>query len=158
NCSSEEYTINIDKHPYTISNNSALKKIVIKNLIADGARHRIDVSKNSGSVACTSTAFYTAPYYRSTSIKILGADFNDCGMSTGWKDTLLAKSIVSAPTAQWFIAEKNRYSFITLRGNFDSTCIISFNTYHSFGPIYSGAVSLTSPSVDLTKYKDLKLH
>src|SRR5690606_15825798 len=113
---------------------------------------------NSGSVACTSTAFYTAPYYRSTSINILGADFNDCGMPTGWKDTLLAKSIVSAPTAQWFIAEKNRYSFITLRGNFDSTCIISFNTYHYFGPIYSGAVSLTSPSVDLTKYKDLKLH
>src|SRR5690606_2177520 len=50
NCSSSEYTVTVDKKPYTVSNNSALKKIVIKNLFADGARHRIDVNKDSCSV------------------------------------------------------------------------------------------------------------
>ncbi len=157
-CSSKEYFITIDKKAYTVLNNSGLNRIVIKNLFADGARHRIDVSKDSTNTACRSTAFYTAPYYRSNSINILGANFNSCDMPTGWEDSLLAKTIASAPTAEWLIGEKNFFSLSTARGNFDSTCMIYYNRYNSFGTMYSGALSLTSPSVDFTKYKNIKLH
>jgi hypothetical protein len=157
NCSLENYIIKVDKKNFPVER-SGQNQFTIKNLFADGARHQIDVSKDSVSAACVNTAFYDAPYYRSKSIKVLNADLNNCTLPDGWKDSLLAKSVVSAPDAHWLIGEKNPFSLSTLRGNFDSTCMIYYNRYNYFGAMYSGAVSLTSPQVDLSKYKDIKLH
>src|SRR5690606_6112520 len=138
-----------DTKPYTVSNNSGLKKIGIKIFFADGARHRIDVSKNSCSVSCTSTAFYTEPYYLNISINILGTAFHDSDMLMGWKDSLLIKSEPLAPDARWLVGDKNFFSLHTFRGSFDSTCMIYYNRYNYFGTLYNGAVSLTSPRLTL---------
>ncbi|MBO9682278.1 MAG: zinc-dependent metalloprotease [Flavisolibacter sp.] len=157
NCSLDNYIIKVDKKKFQ-ADRSGQNQFIIKNLFADGSRHRIDIIKDSISSACTSTFFYNAPYYRSNSTKILNADFNNCALPDGWKDSLLAKSVASAPDARWLIAEKNFFSLSTLRGNFDSTCMIYYNRYNTFGTMYSGAVSLISPVFDLTQYKDIKLH
>lgn len=157
NCASNEYSIKVDNEPYTIANNGSLTQVKIKDLFADGARHRIDVSKES-SKGCITSVFYDAPYYRSNTITILSADFDDCVLPVGWKDTLLAKAVVSQPDARWLVSDKNSFSIFTLRGNFDSTCMLSYNRSNSFGPLYSGTISLTSPAVDITKYANIKLH
>jgi hypothetical protein len=156
NCSLENYIFKVDKKKFPVER-SGQDQFTIKNLFADGARHRIDVSKESFSSACASTAFYDAPYHRANSTKILTANFNTCAFPDGWKDSLLAKSVTSAPNARWLLEGENFFSLSTSRGNFDSTCMVYYNRYNTFGTMYSGAVSLTSPILDLTKYKDVKL-
>lgn len=157
NCSSENYIIKVDKKNFPVERNGQ-DQFIIKSLFADGARHRIDIGKDSFSSACTSSTFYDAPYYRANSTKILKEDFNNCILTNGWEDSLLAKSLASAPDARWLMEEKNSFSLNTSRGNFDSTCMIYYNRYNNFGTMYSGAVSLTSPVMDLTRYTDIKLH
>jgi hypothetical protein len=157
NCVLNNYAIKIDNEPRFIQDNNPLTQVTIKDLFADGARHRIDIVKDS-SRACATTAFYQAPYYRSKSTKILSADFDNCVIPGGWKDTLLAKAMLSQPNASWLVSDKNSFSPSTLRGNFDSTCFLSYNRYNSYGQLYSGTLNLISPTIDLSKYRDVKLH
>lgn len=156
NCSGQNYTIRIDKRPYFLSAD-LLSNVVIADLFADGAPHRVIVEKDSSSKACRSESIFTAPYYRSNSSRILSADWNDCNMPAGWKDSLLAKSVSTAPDALWLIEDKNFFTTRTFRGSFDSSCMIYYNNF-SVNRVYNGAVSLTSPVVDLTSYRDIKLH
>jgi hypothetical protein len=141
-----------------VSNSNNLRQIVFKDLFADGARHRIDISKDSGNAACNASSFYTAPYYRSTGKKILNGDFNDCIMPSGWKDSLLAKRNASAPDAHWIAGQENFFTSRTVRGSLDSTCMIYYNNFNMSNGGYSGALSLISPKMDVTKYRDIKLH
>jgi len=158
-CSGKEYFIKIDAKPYPIPNNSTLMQIVFKDFFADGAMHRIDISKDSGNKVCTATSFYTAPYYRSSYTKLLDSNFNNCTMPAGWKDSLLAKNNIAAPDALWIIAKQNFFAARTPRGSLDSTCMIYYNSFNTLNNnAYSGSLSLTSPTVDLTKYTDIKLH
>lgn len=157
-CSDKDYFIKIDGVVQKAANTSSLKQIFFKDLFADGARHRIDVSKDSGNAACAATLFYTAPYYRSSSKKLLNSDLNDCVMPSGWKDSLLAKRNAAAPDARWLIAEQNFFVSRTPRGSLDSTCMIYYNNFNTSRGAYSGALSLTSPKIDLTRYKNIKLH
>jgi hypothetical protein len=157
-CSGKEYFIKIDAKHYPVPNNSALKQIVFKDLFADGARHRIDISKDSGNKICTATSFYIAPYYRSSYTKFLDGNFNDCTMPAGWQDSLLAKSVSATPDARWLIADKNFFTATTVKGSFDSSCMIYYNNHNIFNNPYNGAVSLTSTAIDLTMYRDTKLH
>lgn len=156
-CTDKNYFVKIDGKPSDVANNSSLKQIIFKDFFSDGARHRVDISKDPGNIACAATLFYTAPYYRASSIKLLNADFNDCAMPVGWTDSLLAKQNATAPTAHWTIWEQNNFSLRSERGNLDSTCMIFYNSLNSLNRS-SGAISLTSPATDITKYKDLKLH
>jgi hypothetical protein len=157
-CSDKNYFIKIDGVVQNTGNSNSLKQIFFKDLFADGARHRIEVSKDSGNAACAATSFYTAPYYRSSSKKLLNGDFNDCSMPLGWKDSLLAQRNTAAPSARWLIAEQNFFVSKTPRGNLDSTCMIYYNNFNTSNGPYSGALSLTSPKIDLTRYKNIKLH
>lgn len=154
-CSGKEYFIKIDAKPYHVNNNSSLKQIIFKDLFADGAKHRIDISKDSGNLVCIATSFYTAPYYRSTYTKLLDGNFNDCIMPAGWKDSLLAKRSPSVPDARWLISQQNFFASRAIRGSLDSTCMIYISTFNN---AYSGAISLTTPKINLTKYNDVKLH
>lgn len=156
-CSDKEYYIKFDGKPYNIVNSSSLNQFVFKDLFADGARHRIEISKDSGNIVCAATSFYTAPYYRSSSKNLLNSDFNNCVIPGDWKDSLLAKHNVSSPDAHWIIAQQNFFTPRTMRGTLDSTCMIYYNSFNSQNK-YSGAISLTSSKIDLTKYKNIKLH
>ncbi len=155
NCSTKEYFLKLDGKIQSIPNNGSLQQLIVRDLFADGARHRIDLSKDSGNRACTTVGYYLAPYYRADSKNIYSADFNSCNMPTGWKDSLLAKSSITALDARWFVAEKNFLSTFTPRGNLDSTCMLYYNTLDGS---HGGAISLTGPSVDLSKYQNVKLH
>ena len=157
-CSGKEYFVRIDAKPSGVPNNGSLKQIVFKDLFADGARHRIDISKDSGNSVCATSSFYIAPYYRFSSKKILSADFNDCAMPSGWKDSLLAKRNASAPDAHWIVSQQNFFTPRTIRGSLDSTCMIYYNNFSNSNGTYSGSISLISPKTDLTKYKDIKVH
>jgi hypothetical protein len=157
-CSGKEYFIKIDAKPYPIPNNSTLMQIVFKDFFADGARHRIDISKDSGNKVCTATSFYTAPYYRSSYTKLLDGNFNNCTMPSGWKDSLLAKHNTAAPDARWIIADKNFFTANNRREEAsDSSCMIYYNNHNIFNNPYNGAVSLTSHGIDLNQYRDTKL-
>lgn len=157
-CFDKEYFIKIDAHTYKVVNSSSLKQMLFKDFFSDGARHRIDISKDSANKVCTATCFYIAPYYRSSSKKLLSSDFNDCTMPLGWKDSLLAKRNISSPDARWIVAQQNFFTSKTISGSLDSTCMIYYNNHNRLTNAYSGAISLTSPKVDLTKYSDIKLH
>jgi hypothetical protein len=154
-CSTKEYFIKIDGIPHPISNNQSLTQIIFKDFFSDGARHRVDISKDSGNVVCTNTSFFSAPYYRSNSTKILSEAFKDCNFPGGWKDSMLAKYNTSLANARWIIETPNFFATRTARGSFDSTCMIYYN---SFNNANSGSLSLTSPKIDLTKYANVKLH
>src|SRR5690606_34296113 len=78
NCSIKEYFLKVDGKIQPVENNNSSKQILIKDMFADGARHRIDISKDSGNKVCTTTSYYKAPYFRFDSKLILSADFNDC--------------------------------------------------------------------------------
>ncbi|HEV8271196.1 MAG TPA: T9SS type A sorting domain-containing protein [Chitinophagaceae bacterium] len=157
NCSGQNYTVRIDKRPYFLSADFS-SNVVIADLFADGAPHRVVVEKDSSSKACRSESIFTAPYYRSNSSKILSADWNDCNMPAGWKDSLLAKSVSASPDARWLIENKNFFTLTTSRGSFDSSCMIYYNNHNGLTNPYNGALSLTSPVVDLTRYRVIKLH
>lgn len=158
NCSDKRYFIKIDAIPYKISNNNNLNQIIVKDLFADGARHRINMSKDSVNQVCTAAVFYTAPYYRSAYTKLLDGNFNDCKLPAGWKDSLLAKYRPSSPDARWLFSQQNFYTSRTTRGSLDSTCMLYFNNFNTSNNAYSGALMLTTPKIDLTKYTDIKLH
>jgi hypothetical protein len=157
NCSSKEFKIFIDKRSYT-SISDAKGQVLIKDLFADGARHKIEIWKDSSVSTCRTTFFYTAPYYRANSIKLVLTDFNDCSLPAKWVDSLLSKASTSAPDAKWLIDDKNFFTSRTARGSLDSSCMIYYNSHNSFNTAYRGALSLTSPVINLTKYKDIKLH
>lgn len=157
-CSDKNYFIKIDGVVQKTGNSSSSGQIFFKDLFADGSRHRIEISKDSENAACSATSFYTAPSYRSSSKKLLNGDFNDCSMPLGWKDSLLAKRNTAAPDARWIISDQNFFVSRTPRGSLDSTCMIYYNNLNTSNGPYSGALSLTSPKIDLTKYKNIKLH
>ena len=156
NCSGQNYTVRIDKRPYFLSADFS-SNVFIADLFADGAPHRVIVEKDSSSKACRSESIFTAPYYRSNSSRNLSADWNDCNMPAGWQDSLLAKSVLTAPDARWLIEDKNFFTVTTVKGSFDSSCMIYYNNHNIFS-FYSGSLSLTSPTIDITKYTDVKLH
>jgi hypothetical protein len=158
NCFSKEYFIKVDNKPVSIANNNLLTQIVIKDLFADGARHRIEVTKDSGNFLCSAISQFKAPYYRSNSTALLSADFNDCTIPNGWNDSLLAQFVPTWPDAHWRVEEQNFFTPTTLRGSFDSTCMIYYNSFNVFNNVYNGSLSLTSPIIDITNYTDIKLH
>jgi hypothetical protein len=153
-CNANQYLVSIDRRKYNITTNNNLRQIIVENLFADGARHRIDIAKDSTKNSCTTTIYFTAPYYRSNSHKIFSADFNDCNAASGWKDSVL-KSIASYPMPFWYRDAINFYTTKTSRGSLDSTCMIYYNSY---GNAYRGALSLTSPAANLSIYKDVYFH
>jgi hypothetical protein len=154
-CSAKEYFIKIDGIRYTSPDIQSSNPIIFKDFFSDGARHRVDISKDSGNAVCTNTSFYYAPYYRSNSITILSNSFNDCSFPGGWKDSLLAKYNASLQNARWIIETPNYFTTRTARGSFDSTCMIYYNNFNN---TFSGSLSLTSPKIDLTKYANVTLH
>lgn len=153
-CSSQEFTVSIDRRD-TVRFNSSLNKLVVKDLFADGARHRIKIEKLLDSDTCSFSYSYDAPYYREGSTQLLATDFNDCKIPSGWKDSLLQKAVPSDPTAFWIITTENRPMQYTPAGSFDSSCMLNYDNY-SYRT--TGARSLTSPEIDLTGYKDPYLH
>ncbi len=157
NCSGQSYIVRIDKRPYFVKADLS-SNVIIKDLFADGAPHRVVVQKDSSNNVCQSESIFVAPYYRFNSTKILSADWNGCTMAAGWRDSLLAKSVLSGPDAKWLIADKNFFTVSTFRGSFDSSCMIYYNNHNRFRNPYNGALSLTSPIVDLSSYRDIKLH
>jgi hypothetical protein len=155
-CSQKKYFMKIDGKNYALRGDHNISPIVIPDLFADGARHRIDISMDSANKACKTVFFYTAPYYRSSSMKLLSADFNDCRMAAGWEDSLIAKASTTGPDAVWFVGDNNFFTTRTARGNLDSSCFIYYSNINFTQ--YHGALSLTSPVIDIAKYNDLKLH
>ena len=155
-CSANDYSIKVDNRLRSIANNNgAIKQVVIKDLFADGARHRVEISKGMDNRACSAISFYDAPYYRSNSQSIFLADFNDCIMPLGWNDSLLAKAYPSEPDARFYVGQKNFLNDYTPRGNLDSSCMLFYNSIIG----YSGSKLLTMvPIVDLSKYQNVKLH
>jgi hypothetical protein len=152
-CSSDEYLINIDQKPFKIEANASTNKLILKDLFADGARHRIDVSKKDANT-CKSTTYFKAPYYRSNSKNILLASFDSCTMASGWRDSVIkTHPLFSLP--RWNVGSPNFYTRSTSRGSFDSTCMIYYNSYTN---AYRGTLALISPVIDITPYKDTYLH
>jgi hypothetical protein len=152
-CSAKDYFIKVDQVSYSADQNASFQTLILKDLFADGARHRIDLSKDSSSKACN-RIYFQAPYYRLNSQKILSADFNDCSMPAGWKDSvILANPAFSSPI--WYIEESNYYTIVTNRGSLDSTCMIYYSNYNN---VNKGTLGLVSPVLDLTHYRDVKLH
>ena len=152
-CISNPYSVKIDHLPYSIPVSDSFRA-TIRNLFADGARHRADISKDINANGCTNTKYFQAPYYRSNSSNILLADFNNCTFPGGWRDSVIMVN-PSLPRPNWYIGESNFYTSRTNRGSLDSSCMIYYNSYSNN---YRGALALFSPLADLTTFQDTYLH
>src|SRR4030095_14927715 len=152
-CRSSEYSMKIDRHLYSLSDSNSVN-LKVRDLFADGARHRIDISKYVSANGCSNTKYFQAPYYRANSFKILQADFNNCAFPLGWRDSVIMVN-PSFPSPNWYVNETNFYTTRTGRGSLDSSCMIYYNSYNNN---YRGALALFSPIVNLTNYHDIYLH
>lgn len=153
-CIEKVVIVNIDQHPYRFVVKQFPATVVISNLFADGARHRIDYNGDSVNNGCKILKFYQAPYYRDNSIKILNERFDSCKIPSGWKDTAL-RVVNNSATGTWYSANIVRGinawdDFYFLPGNLNSTCM-------AFSTNGNGSHALVIPAINLTKYKNVYL-
>lgn len=148
-------TLTIDHQPAQFLYNETSKQLIINNLFADGARHRIDILNSDNDDFCSGPFYYTAPYYRDNSIKLLSADFNDCLVATGWSDSTV--QVISNTAAQYAMAfgTSTIYTAQVPAGNIDSTCMAFCNNPTA---IDNGKIYFISPSIDISAYTNTFLH
>lgn len=153
NCNVKNVVIKFDHHPYTFHVSHFPSSVVIVDLFADGATHRIDYTGDDAHGGCDLTHLFKAPYYRENSIKLIAENFDGCKMPVGWKDSAL-KIIPSYAKRSWNVAiipgEPNVLHGYYYPGSFDSTCML----YNDYG---SGAAALISPPLDMSKLTDCYL-
>jgi Secretion system C-terminal sorting domain len=128
-------------------------EIILNNLFADGARHRLDVLLDTNSNICKRIVYYKAPYYRADSKKLANADFNDCSFPQEWKDSVHIKAIPGYSDPYYAIANLSSANSIQLPGNLDNTCMLFYDNFNQRN-IYNGVLSLISPVLDITGVKD----
>jgi hypothetical protein len=151
NCSTAGLTATIDHAPHRIQGSGNILRM--NNLFADGARHRIDIIHDSLNNACSVPQYFTAPDYRSGSTKLFTVNFDSCSLPAGWTDSLIRKMLPTYNDHPWTVAYSNVYSSYAASGNFDSTCMLIFDSYYNF----KGASALLSPSYDLSGYRHVSL-
>lgn len=147
NCDAKNVTVNADHHPYNFYVPGFPATVIIPDLFADGATHRLDFNGDNLNGGCKTLQFYKAPYYRANSIKILSNNFDSCIIGNEWKDSAL-KTIDIYPSRKWGVAqypaEINILHGYPNKGNFDSSCML----YNGYG---IGIGALISPAYDVTK-------
>ncbi|MDB5223995.1 MAG: hypothetical protein JWN83_2662 [Chitinophagaceae bacterium] len=154
NCTAKNIVINIDHKAYYFTVTNFPATVIIPDLFADGARHRVDYNGDGEHGGCSLLKFYNAPYYRENSIKIIDENFNTCSLPAGWNDSTL-RTVNSIPSKIWATAklarDKNAFDDIFfIPGNFDSTCMI-------FNLSFNGSNALITQPVNLNKYKNIYL-
>lgn len=134
------------------------QKIILKDLFSDGARHRIDVYQGSGA-NCRATVFYTAPYYRKDATVLANADFNDCKLSTGWKDSIIYRGGLTPFifTPYWSYRKSFERISVIPAGTIDSSCMILYNNELPSTKDCLGSILLCSPSINLNYFGNKKL-
>ncbi|MEO6453494.1 MAG: T9SS type A sorting domain-containing protein [Ginsengibacter sp.] len=154
NCTAKEVTVNVDHHPYFFTINQFPSTVIIPDLFADGARHRLDYNGDKINGGCKLIHFYMAPYYRENSVKIMTENFDSCKLPAPWKDSAL-KILSDTTVRKWGSARLAREisSFDDLLfnpGNFDSTCML-------FNLNGVGSLGLFSPTTDISKFSNVYL-
>jgi hypothetical protein len=155
NCDAKTVTVNVDHHPHNFNINKFPASVTIPDLFADGARHRLDYSGDKINGGCKLLHFYTAPYYRDNSVKIINENFDSCKLSAQWKDSNL-KIIPNFNTPwKWGSAKLIRDlssvdDLFFYPGNFDASCMV-FN-YNGVG-----SQAMISSKFDITQYKSIYL-
>jgi Secretion system C-terminal sorting domain len=129
------------------------QKIQLKNLFSDGARHRVDVYQGSGA-NCRATVFYTAPYYRKDATILTNADFNDCKVPIGWKDSILYKGGLNPfiYTPYWTFQKMYQRITVIPNGTIDSTCMIAYNNESPGNKDCAGSILLSTNEIDISNY------
>ncbi len=128
-------------------------KLLLKNLFSDGARHRIDLYISSSKLPCR-TIYYKAPYYRKDAITLALADFNNCSMTNGWKDSVLTTGGYTPPyvfTPRWGYKDEFKISTGVPSGSLDSSCLIYYDNTVPYYSNCAGSINLTSPEIDVSK-------
>lgn len=156
NCPPVDYLVKVDNKPYLIHIDNGSNQFAVKDLFADGARHKVSIQKDTTKGACKALSYFIAPYYRANSKDLLSADFNDCRLPAGWQDSVIRNVVPNTANPHWFIGKRSPevYPYIA-SGTIDSTCMAYYN---NFSNSYKGSIALTSPSIDLNSYTNSYLH
>jgi hypothetical protein len=153
NCEEKNILVNIDQHPYSFFVNHFPSTVLISNLSADGATHRLYYNGDSVNGGCQTLRFFKAPYYREKSVKILAANFDSCIIGSEWRDST-ANVFPGYNPRSWGVArypsEINNVHAGFYKGNFDSTCML----INASG---TGTLALISKVHDISDYADVYL-
>lgn len=152
-----QITITLDHHPIAFTYSSTTHTILLTNLFSDGARHRIDITNQSNRVYCSGPFYFKAPYYRSNSIPVLIADFNDCLKPSNWKDSVYNKVDLNLPDPAWRVGPEFPYNTIFDAGTYDSSCMLYRTNFSNSQSLSLGAIGLTSPEINLHHYQNIML-
>lgn len=154
-CPAKEYTLQIDSTVFSIPIKKGHNKFNLPNFFADGARHRVQFRSDSAKNSCNTQAFYLAPYYRANSRQLLSADFNDCKVPSGWKDSVINNVVQGTANPYWISSSQNAYNRFAVSGTIDSSCMIYYNNLQNW---YRGSLALKSPKINLSAYQNVMLH
>lgn len=147
----------MDNYEHGFIYNEAGNLITVNNLFADGRQHKIEIKDINGNDTCHLTDFYKAPYGREDATVLLSADFNNCSLDEGWKDSVLKSNFIAGYTAnKWHYANFSTPVLRTLAGTIDSSCMMYYQTYSPDNGC-CGSLQITSPVKDISNYKNTML-